>query len=81
MSTSRSPTLNETIYAPPEADIAISEETDGSYYVVAPTKFLLLAILTANLYMLYWFYRQWRMVKDRDQSDAWPIPRGLFYIF
>jgi hypothetical protein len=73
--------VNESIYAPPQADIEVQEYADGEYYVVAPGKFLALTILTMGLYLVYWFYRQWRMVKDRDQSDIWPIPRGLFYIF
>ena len=73
--------MNESIYAPPEADIAISEESDGSYYVVAPTKFLLLTILTANLYMLYWFYRQWKAVKLRDGTGIWPVLRAVFAVF
>ena len=73
--------MNESIYAPPQADIEVREYADGEYYVVAPGKFLALTILTMGLYLVYWFYRQWRTVKDRDQSDIWPVPRGLFYIF
>ncbi len=73
--------MNESIYAPPQADIEVREYADGEYYVVAPGKFLALAILTMGVYLVYWFYRQWRTVKDRDQSNIWPIPRGLFYIF
>jgi hypothetical protein len=73
--------LNESIYAPPEADIAVKENNDGGYYVVSPGKFLTLTILTLGLYLIYWFYRQWRMVKERDGSSIWPIPRGLFYVF
>ncbi len=73
--------MNESIYAPPQADIEVREFADGEYYVVAPGKFLALTILTMGLYLVYWFYRQWRTVKDRDQSNIWPVPRGLFYIF
>ena len=73
--------MTESIYAPPAAEIEVSENADGVYYVVAPGKFLLLTILTMGLYLVYWFYRQWRMVKERDESAIWPVPRGLFYIF
>lgn len=73
--------MNESIYAPPEADIDVRETADGGYYVVAPGKFLALTILTLGLYLVYWFYRQWRSVKERDESSIWPIPRGIFYIF
>ena len=73
--------MNESIYAPPEADVDVKGGADGDYYVVAPGKFLTLTILTLGLYLIYWFYRQWRSVKERDESDIWPIPRGIFYIF
>ena len=73
--------MNESIYAPPEADIEVRGNADGDYYVVAPGKFLALTILTMGLYLFYWFYRQWRSVKQRDESGIWPIPRGIFYIF
>jgi hypothetical protein len=73
--------VNESIYAPPEADIAVNPDADGGYYVVSPGKFLILTILTAGLYLAYWFYRQWRMVKARDESRIWPVPRGIFYLF
>lgn len=73
--------MNESIYSPPEADITVSESSDGEYYIVGPGKFLLLTILTLGLYLVYWFYRHWKMIKLRDESTIWPIPRGLFYIF
>lgn len=73
--------MNESIYAPPAAEIEVKESADGEYYVVGPGKFLALTILTMGLYLVYWFYRQWRMVKLREESNIWPIPRGLFYLF
>ena len=73
--------MTESIYAPPAADIEISDNADGNYYVVAPGKFLTLTVLTLGLYLVYWFYRQWRMIKERDESNIWPVPRGLFYVF
>lgn len=73
--------MNESIYAPPEADIEIREYAEGEYYVVAPGKFLALTILTLGLYLVYWFYRQWRTIRARDERKIWPVPRGLFYIF
>ncbi len=73
--------MTDSIYAPPEADIEVNDNVDGSYYVVGPRKFLALSILTLGLYLIYWFYRHWQSIKVRDSSDIWPIPRGLFYIF
>ncbi len=73
--------MTESIYAPPTADIEIEEANDGRYYVVGPGKFLLLTIVTANMYSLYWYYRQWRAIRTRDASDIWPVARAIFAIF
>lgn len=73
--------MNDSIYAPPEADVGNVETDESTYYVVGARKFFLLALLTANGYLIYWFYRNWMGVKRRDRSNIWPAPRGLFYIF
>ncbi len=75
--------MSDSIYATPEADVTAPPAADGSdrYYVVAPLKFLLLSILTFGLYFVYWFYQNWRQIKESDNSDIWPVPRAIFYIF
>ena len=73
--------MSDSIYAPPEADIAVPESEERDFYVVSPTKCYLLSVLTLNLYCVYWFYRNWRIIKARENSSIWPVPRGLFYIF
>lgn len=73
--------MSESIFAPPEADLETQPTDQQAYYVVGPTKFYLLATLTLNIYFVYWFYRNWRLVKQREQNDSWPPMRGLFYIF
>lgn len=73
--------MSESIYAPPEAEITAPQGDGPRYYVVSPTKFLLLSILTAGLYLAYWMYRNWRQIKAVDNSNIWPVPRGIFSIF
>ena len=73
--------MSESIYKPPEADIAVTTSDEAEYYVVAPRKFYLLSIFTINLYFVYWFYRNWRGIKLRTGRDMWPPMRGIFYIF
>jgi len=34
------------------------ERSPGEFYVVAPHKFLLLFVLTARFYSIYWFYER-----------------------
>ena len=45
--------MSESIYAPPEADVAVTKSDEADFYVVAPRKFYLLSILTFNLYFVY----------------------------
>lgn len=73
--------MSEILYAPPEAEVAVTASDDPDFYVVAPRKFYLLTILTLNLYVIYWFYRNWRLIKLRTGEDIWPPVRGFFFIF
>ena len=73
--------MSESIFAPPEADVETRPANEQAYYVVSPIKFYLLATLTLNIYFVYWFYRNWRLIKQREDNDTWPPMRSLFYIF
>ena len=73
--------MSDSIYAPPQADVSVSDDAQPRYYVVAPYKFVLLSVLTFTLYFVYWFYRNWRQIKLDDNDDLWAPARGLFYIF
>jgi hypothetical protein len=52
-----------------------------TYYPVAPPKFIALWSLTFGIYGCYWFYRNWKYVRQRDQSSIMPIARSIFYVF
>ena len=74
--------MAESPYAPPEAAVETQDVGSGQeYFVVSITKLVVLTILTLNLYLVYWFYRNWRIIKIRLEDDIWPPMRGLFYIF
>lgn len=73
--------LNESIYAPPEAEVGDSISEEQPYYVVGTKKFFWLTLLTIGVYLVYWFYRNWNQIKIRNNEDLWPVPRGIFYIF
>ena len=73
--------MNDSIYATPAADVTAPTTDEPRYYVVSATKFMLLSVLTLTLYFVYWFYRNWKLIKDADKDDTWPPLRGFFYIF
>jgi hypothetical protein len=51
------------------------------YDPVSLTKFIVLSLLTGGIYELYWFYKTWRFVRDRDSSTIMPFWRALFSPF
>ena len=83
--------MNESVYAPPKADLskidAAGSDGDNAFYVVSIRKFTLLFFFTLGIYQLYWGYKNWSIYKDRcryantEDRNIWPIPRALFAIF
>jgi len=68
-------------YAAPRAELAFEENDKPSFYIVSKKKFTTLFFMTIGAYMVYWFYRNWKLYKDNNQESIWPIPRGIFNIF
>jgi len=70
---------------------AFAEQTESStvsadgqtrYYVVSVRKFLLMSMLTFNLYLIAWFYQHWVHIRRFTRNDnIWPAPRALFSVF
>lgn len=50
----------------------------AQYYPVSPLKFIILSYVTMNFYIIFWFYKNWCFVKERDKSTAWPFWRAVF---
>ena len=51
---------------------------DAPFFPVATHKFLLLSICSLNLYLAYWFYQNWRRVRDRSGEPISPLWRAIF---
>ena len=49
------------------------------YFAPTPLKFIAMAICTFGLYEVYWSYKNWRFIKDRDGLDIMPFWRAIFY--
>ncbi|MFT4937871.1 MAG: hypothetical protein ACI88A_000893 [Paraglaciecola sp.] len=74
---------SENIYAAPDAElINIDAETDTPlYFTVARSKLLILSIFTLNLYSVYWFYKNWQLLKLNGNTDCMPVLRAIFQYF
>jgi len=53
-----------------------------TYFAVSPLKLLVMSTCTLGLYEIYWYYKHWCSVKEREKSDIAPLGRAFFaFIF
>ena len=71
------------------AEQAGSRDVQPAYFTVGTLKFCLMTFITGNVYALYWFYRNWKVIRKRQteniearkRADIWPFWRALFTQF
>jgi transglutaminase-like putative cysteine protease len=51
------------------------------FFPVALVKFFVLSLFTFGFYSIYWMYRNWKKIKQKQQTDIMPIARSIFSIF
>ncbi len=51
------------------------------FFPVSVTKLLVLSVCTLGFYELYWFYRNWEFVREREQIEIMPGWRAIFNLF
>jgi hypothetical protein len=79
-------------YAPPTAsvgDVATGQSVSGEnstppFFAVSIFKYLVMIISTAGFYQLYWFYKNWQLIKEREGMSGiriTPILRAIFPVF
>lgn len=44
-------------------------------------KLVVMSICTIGIYELYWYYKNWRLVKEREELDIMPFWRAFFAYF
>lgn len=62
-------------------DSQLAEDNTPYYFPVSITKLILMGFATLGYYELYWFYKNWVIVKERENSDIRPFWRAIFAIF
>jgi hypothetical protein len=71
-------------YAPPNAvvaDIPVADVThEAPLFAVSAFKLVIMSVFTLGLYQIYWFYRNWTCIKERDRSRILPALRSIFGI-
>jgi hypothetical protein len=54
-------------------------DTDPQFFATLPVKFIAMSLCTFGLYEIYWSYKNWRIIRDRDGSKVMPFWRAFFY--
>lgn len=55
-----------------------SEGTVPHFFAVSIVKLIVLSLATLSFYELYWFYKNWKLIKEREQLDISPFWRAFF---
>lgn len=54
-------------------------EFEGTqFYPVNNSKFVIYSLLSLGIFINYWSYRNWKAIKEQQQSHIMPIARGIF---
>jgi hypothetical protein len=51
------------------------------FFPVSPLKLVIMSTVTFGIYEIYWFYKNWKLIKQRTESDIMPFWRALFGVF
>jgi len=51
------------------------------YFAVSKTKLILMSLCTFGIYEVYWFYKNWELIKERTGKKMRPFWRAMFAIF
>lgn len=51
------------------------------FLYISPARLIAMSLISNGLYDLYWIYKNWRYVKERDGLNIRPLWRGLFGLF
>jgi len=70
----------ETEDAPQEPPIVTQNNKKPLYFPVSKLKLILMSLCTLGLYEIYWFYKNWKLIKTRTGQNLSPFWRAFFSI-
>ena len=66
---------------PPVLAPVLPQDQPPLYFPVSVNKLVVMSIFTGGIYQIYWFYKNWQLIKDRERSSIIPFLRAFFSIF
>jgi hypothetical protein len=65
----------------PAASQALSSAVGPAFLHIPVSRLIVMSILSCGLYEIYWIYKNWRYLKERDGMNIRPFWRGWFGVF
>lgn len=59
----------------------MTDRPSALYFSVSKTKLAVMSVFSWGIYELYWFYKNWKLVKERTGRDIRPFWRAVFAPF
>ena len=77
--------MEENVYAPPKAVLAdatsVKNDIAVRFFAVSPVKLVVMSTCTLGIYQIYWFYKNWVLIKEHSEPDITPWARAVFGFF
>lgn len=51
------------------------------YFAVSKSKLIVMSLCTFGIYEIYWFYKNWKLIKERNGKNIRPFWRSIFAVF
>jgi predicted Zn finger-like uncharacterized protein len=65
----------------PETHSMTTHESLPQYFSVSKPKLIVMSLCTWSIYQVYWFYKNWKIIRERTGENVRPFWRAFFAIF
>ena len=67
-------------YEAPKSDLHTEADftSEAYFFTASPIKLILMSVCTFGFYELYWFYKNWGLIKQRTGENIMPVWRAVF---
>ena len=73
---------NVNPYEPPKSSLEtnIASTSEAYFFTTSTFKLVVMSICTFGIYELYWFYKNWVLIKERTGRNIMPFWRAFFAV-
>ena len=80
MSTASAPGKEGNPFQPPSANLERPATGGALFFTTHPVKLLVMSLVTFGVYPLYWFYCNFKVIRDNGQPKIMPFWRAFFSV-